>query len=58
MEKIQSGQETKEVVLQEAIEILKPVTFTLKEKESIIGKRLNQALEKAWLDEKSVGALP
>ena len=58
MEKIQSGQESKEVVLQEAIEILKPVTFKLKEKESIIGKQLNQALKKGWLDEKSVGACP
>jgi DNA topoisomerase-1 len=56
MEKIQSGQETKYAVLQEAIKILKPVTLELKEKESVIGKQLNQALKQSWLTEKTVGS--
>ncbi len=58
MEKIQNSQETKEVVLKEAIKILSSVTIELKEKESIIGNQLNQALKKAWLDEKSLGDCP
>ncbi len=58
MEKIQNGQETREAVLHEAIKILDPVVSALKEKESIIGKQLNQALKKAWIDEKAVGTCP
>ncbi len=58
MQEIQNGQQTKATVLQEAIEILKPVTSELKEKESIIGKQLNQAIRQAWLDEKAVGRCP
>jgi DNA topoisomerase-1 len=58
MEEIQRGQQTKEVVVKEAIEILKPVTSELKEKESIIGKQLNQAIKQAWLNEKAVGRCP
>jgi len=58
MEEIQKGRETKEAVLQEVIEILKPVTSELKEKESVIGKQLNLAIKQAWLDEKAVGRCP
>ena len=58
MEEIQSKQQTKEAVLQEVIEILKPVTLELKEKESSIGKQLNRAIKTAWLDEKAVGRCP
>ena len=55
---IQQGKETKEAVLQKAIEILKPVILELKEKEAEIGKQLNEALRKATLEEKTVGACP
>ncbi len=58
MNEIQQGKETKEVVLQNAIEILKPVILELKENESVIGKQLNQALKKARLEERIVGACP
>jgi DNA topoisomerase-1 len=58
MEEIQNGQQTRKVVLQEAIEILKPVTSELKEKELVIGKQLNQAIKQAWLDERMVGRCP
>ena len=58
MEEIQCGQQTKKSVMQDAIKILKPVTLELKEKESIIGKQLNQAIKHAWLDEKTVGQCP
>jgi DNA topoisomerase-1 len=58
MNEIQQGKETKENVLQKVIEILKPVTMELKEKESVIGKQLSQALKKARLEERIVGACP
>ena len=53
MEEIQEGKQTKQVVLQDAIEILKPVISELKEKESVIGKQLNQALKQAMAGRKS-----
>ena len=58
MGEIQSGQQTKEAVLKEAIELLTIVTSELKEKESAIGKQLNQTIKQAWLDEKAVGRCP
>ena len=58
MNEIQKGTETKENVLQNAIEILKPVTSELKEKEAAIGAQLSQALKKSRLEEKIVGACP
>ena len=58
MDEIQQGKETKEVVLQNAVSILKPVISGLKSKESVIGQRLSQALRKAWLEEKIVGVCP
>jgi DNA topoisomerase-1 len=58
MNEIQQGKETRENVLQDTIEILKPVTAKLKEKEQVIGERLSQALMKAKLEERTVGACP
>ena len=58
MNEIQQGKETKEAVLQNAVEILKPVLLELKEKESVIGVQLSQALKKARLEERIVGACP
>ena len=58
MNDIQQGKETREKVLQDTIEILKPVTEQLKEKERIIGARLSQALMKARLEERVIGACP
>ena len=58
MNAIQQGKETRENVLQDTIEILKPVAEKLKEKEQIIGERLSQAMQKARLEERVVGACP
>jgi DNA topoisomerase-1 len=58
MNEIQQGKETRENVLRGAIEILKPATEKLKEKEQVIGARLSQAIQKAKLDERIIGACP
>jgi DNA topoisomerase-1 len=58
MNEIQQGKETRENVLRNAVEILKPVTEKLKENEQVIGERLSQALMKARLEERIVGACP
>ncbi len=58
MNEILQGKETKEAVLQNAVEILKPVLLELKEKESVIGVQISQALKKARLEERIVGACP
>jgi DNA topoisomerase-1 len=55
MEAIQQGKENKDNVLQNATETLKIVTSELKEKEAQIGAQLSQRLQKAKLDEKTVG---
>jgi DNA topoisomerase-1 len=58
MGEIQQKKETKENVLLNAIEILKPATEKLKEKENVIGEQLSQALRKAKLEENIIGACP
>ena len=58
MSEIQRGKETRENVLIEVVEILKPVTEKLKENEKAIGARLSQAVMKARLEERIVGACP
>jgi DNA topoisomerase-1 len=58
MNEIQQGNETRENVLKEVVEILKPVTERLKENERRIGERLSQAVQKARLEERVVGACP
>jgi len=58
MSEIQQRKETKENVLLNAIEILKPVTEKLKEKEKVIGAQLTQALKNSELDEKTIGTCP
>jgi DNA topoisomerase-1 len=58
MNEIQQGKETRENVLRGAIEILKPATEKLKEKEQEIGARLSQAIQKARLEDRIIGACP
>ena len=58
MNAIQLGGETKQKVLQNAMETLKAVVSELKDKESAIGAQLNVALQKARLEERVVGACP
>ncbi len=58
LNEIQQGNETGEEVLHDTIEILKPVTKQLKEKEHIIGARLSQALMKALFKDRLIGMCP
>ncbi len=58
MSEIQLRKETKQAVLKDAIEILGPVILNLKEKESIIGTQLDQALRHAIQEERIVGSCP
>ena len=58
MDQIYHGQVTKEAVVEEAVEILKPVTLELKEKEAVIGASLSQAIQKLRLDERTIGKCP
>ncbi len=58
MNEIQQGKETKQDVLQDAIEILNPVMTELKEKESVIGRQLDQALKQAMQEENVIGTCP
>jgi DNA topoisomerase-1 len=58
MDAIQQGKETKQNVLQKAIETLKIVTSELNDKEAEIGAQLTQTLRKNRLDERTVGTCP
>jgi DNA topoisomerase-1 len=58
MNDIQQGNETRAKVLQDTIEILKPMTEQIQEKEQVTGARLSQALMKARLEERVIGACP
>jgi DNA topoisomerase-1 len=58
MEAIQQGQGTKQKVLADAMETLKAVMRELKEKEAAIGAQLCQALQKARLEERTIGGCP
>ncbi len=56
MEAIQQGKETKQNVLQNAVETLKIITAELKDKEAAIGVQLSRAVQKAHLDERTIGS--
>jgi DNA topoisomerase-1 len=58
MNKIQINSEKRENVLLETVEILKPATKELKEKERIIGEQLSNAIKKAKLEERTIGSCP
>jgi len=58
MDAIQQGKETKQNVLQKAIETLKIVTSELNDKEAEIGAQLTQTLRKNRVDERTVGTCP
>ena len=58
MNKIQTNDEKRENVLLEAVEILKPVTDELKEKERIIGEKLSNAMKRAKFEERTIGTCP
>ena len=56
MEAIQQGKETKQNVLQNALETLKIITAEIKDKEAAIGAQLSRAVQKAQLDERTIGS--
>lgn len=58
MEQIQQGNETKENLLREAVEILKTATEKLKENEQTIGAQLTEALKKSKFEERVIGPCP
>ena len=55
MDQIQIGNQTKQAVVQKAVEILKPVTTALKANEADISQQLSQSIEQASLEERTVG---
>jgi len=55
MEKIKQNKEKRENVIKDTIELLTKTTTTLKNKEEIIGARLNNALKKTLFHKKELG---
>ena len=58
MNKIQLEHEKRENVLIDAVEILKPATRELKEKEKSIGEQLSNAIKRSRLEERIIGTCP
>ena len=58
MDGIQQGTQTKQVVIQNALENIKLVSSELKENEMTVGTQLNLALHQARTQEKTVGSCP
>jgi DNA topoisomerase-1 len=58
MDNIQERKETRQQVLSEAIETLKPVTAKLKKNEDAIGAQLAKALNESRLAERTLGSCP
>jgi DNA topoisomerase-1 len=58
MEQIQQKQQKREVVIVEAVELLKPTLEKLKEMEQTIGEALSKAIRKARIEERMVGNCP
>lgn len=58
MNKIQLNSEKRENVLLTAVEILKHVVKGLKAQEKVIGEQLSNAIKKAKLEERTIGACP
>jgi len=58
MEKIETGTETRENVLAEAINRLKPILEELRDKETPIGQTLSEAIRRAQLERRVIGPCP
>ncbi|MCW4011204.1 MAG: DNA topoisomerase I [Candidatus Bathyarchaeota archaeon] len=58
MTQVKQGQKTKAEIISDAIEILKPVTVSLKENEKAVGEQLSRAVSKAKLEERVIGKCP
>jgi DNA topoisomerase-1 len=58
MMQIQLKQETKQNVLEDTVEILKPVTSALKEKQAQIGAQLGQTIKQTRVNDRTLGKCP
>jgi DNA topoisomerase I len=58
MNRIQEGIQTKEVVLQDAIETLRPAISELKTNQSVVGSKLSEALNKSREEQRTIGICP
>jgi len=58
MNQVQEGAQTKEDVLQKAIEILKPVLSELKINQSLVGSKLSEALNQSRIEQRTIGVCP
>ena len=58
MNQIQEGAQTKEVVLQKAIEILRPILSELKINQSLVGFKLSEASNQSLIEKRTIGACP
>jgi DNA topoisomerase-1 len=58
MSQIQQGNEKREKIIQEAIEVLKIVTTNLKDKEQEIGEQLSRAVNRTKKSDKKIGPCP
>jgi len=58
MARIQLGQETRENVVADAVEALKPVLSSLKQNEEAVGTQLSRAILEAKLAERTIGSCP
>jgi DNA topoisomerase-1 len=58
MEKIQAGGETREKVLDDVVNILKPALLQLETNEKSIGEKLSSAMAKGRLEERILGSCP
>ena len=58
MERIRSNGEKRESVLLDAVKRLKPILESFKMKEELIGEALSQAIRRARLNERIIGACP
>jgi DNA topoisomerase-1 len=58
MSLVQTGQETKQKIISEAIELLKPVMASLEKNEQAVGEQLSGAIQQVHLEERIIGACP
>jgi len=58
MDKVQTNNDTREDIVMNAIEILRPIIEKLKNREADIGKQLSSALQQSKFEERIIGACP
>ncbi|UCE43846.1 MAG: DNA topoisomerase I [Candidatus Bathyarchaeota archaeon] len=58
MEQVQTGSESREDALVEAVDLLKPMLEELKKREEALGEELSEAVKKARMEERIIGSCP